>query len=186
MISELSQDELMVLERVIAKPELQPHFFSKVKSLKWFKVFSEKGLLAPSLNPSPVNTEGNYWNTPSWPITQYLVSSSQHLCDQDNEGYAKLYLQLIVDVTTYASEHSFSNYRTWWQFAKILRNIPSDLISISEVEIISYWLSDRFDSRLVSKEIGDWVVDLLEVPNAHNNELTLKIFDFLFAISYFF
>ncbi|MEF1341603.1 hypothetical protein REH81_33455, partial [Vibrio rotiferianus] len=32
-------------------------------------------------------------------------------------------------------------------------------------------------------EIGDWVVDLLEVPNAHNNELTLKIFDFLFAIS---
>ncbi|MDA0150802.1 hypothetical protein OH460_00610 [Vibrio sp. Makdt] len=183
MISELSQDELMVLERVIAKPELQPHFFSKVKSLKWFKAFSEKGLLAPSLNPSPVNTEGNYWNTPSWPITQYLVSSSQHLCDQDNEDYAKLYLQLIVDVTTYASEHSFSNYRTWWQFAKILRNIPSDLISISEVEIISYWFSDRFDSRLVSKEIGDWVVDLLEVPNAHNNELTLKIFYFLFDIS---
>ncbi|MFB1095174.1 hypothetical protein ACEWH9_13535 [Vibrio diabolicus] len=183
MMSELTHDELMILERVIAKSDLQPHFFSRVKNLKWFNAFNEKGLLAPSLNPSPVNTEGNYWSTPSWPITQYLVSSSQHLCEQDNESYAKLYLQLILDVTAYASEHSFSNYRTWWQFAKILRNIPSDLISTSEIEIISYWLSDRFDSRLVSKEIGDWVVDLLETPNAHNNELILKVFDLLFDIS---
>ncbi|EOU3284465.1 hypothetical protein ACNVJQ_002286 [Vibrio harveyi] len=183
MMSELSHDELMVLERVIAKPDLQPHFFSKVKSLKWFKTFSEKGLLDPSLNPSPVNTEGNYWSTPSWQITKYLVSSSEHLSEQANEGYAKLYLQLIKDVTEYASEHSFSNYLTWWQFAKILRNIPSDLVSTSEVDIISYWLSDRFDSRLVSEEIGGWVVDLLEMSNTHNNELLLKLFELLFDIS---
>ncbi|ENM5888870.1 hypothetical protein E5115_001281 [Vibrio mimicus] len=181
-MNRLTPDEEMVLERVIAKPELQPHFFSKVKQLKWFDALKEKGLLEPSLNPHPVNTEGDYWNIPSWPVTEYLVRSSEMLLLEENVEYAKAYMVLIREVTAYAKENKYSNHRTWWQFSKILRLLPAALVTPDDIGLVDFWLDDRFDRYMVARELGKWLEQLLDAPDEHTSQLAMLLLDKLFVV----
>jgi len=183
MMNELTQDEIMVLERVLVKPELQPHFFSKIKNLKWFEALKDKGLLDPSCNPPPTNTEGDYWNIPTWPVTEYLVRSSESLLSNENFEYAKAYISLIRDVTSYAEKNNLSNYRTWWQFAKILKFLPVNILTPDDICLVRYWLNDRFDRHLVGMELAVWLETLLDAPGPHTNILAMLLLDELFHIN---
>lgn len=182
-MNDLTADEVMVLERIAAKPELQPYFFKKVKSLKWFNAIRDKGLLAPQLNSKPVNSEGDYWSVPSWPVAEYLVASSIKIRESNDLDYAEKYLALLKEVTCYAIDNEYSNYRTWWQFSKILRNLPLDNIGVDDLSVVSYWLSDRFDKHLISKEISEWVIDLVNNNNDHSRTLALYLLDALFTVN---
>jgi len=180
-MSKLSKDELMILDRVMVKPELQPHFFGKIKNLKWFDALKDKGLLEPSQNPKPVNTEDKYWNIPSWPVTEYLVRSAELLSLDENIVYAHAYIVLIRDVTHYAKENNYGNHRTWWQFAKICRSLPIELITREDIELFDYWLDDRLDRYMVARELGQWVENLLETE--HTNQLVIQLIDKLFVVA---
>lgn len=182
-MNDLTPDEVMVLERIVAKPELQPYFFKKVKNLKWFHAIRDKGLLAPQLNPEPVNSEGDYWSVPSWPVAEYLVASSIKIQESNDLDHAEKYLALLKEVTCYAIDNEYSNYRTWWQFSKILRNLPLDNIGVDDLNIVSYWLGDRFDKHLISKEISEWVIDLVNNNDDHSRTLALYLLDALFTVN---
>jgi hypothetical protein len=182
-MNKLSQDELMILDRVAVKPELQPHFFGKIKNLKWFDAINKKGLLAPSLNPSPVNTEDDYWSVPSWPVTEYLVRSAEVLSEKENVEYAKAYLTLIREVTDYARKKNNGNHRTWWQFSKILRLLPVELVSEEDIEFCDFWLDDRFDRYLVASELGEWLEQLLDAQDAHSHQLAILLLDKLLLVA---
>ncbi|QJT16798.1 hypothetical protein E5E96_05555 [Aeromonas sp. 1805] len=183
MMNELTQDEIMVLERVLVKPELQSHFFSKIKNLKWFEALKNKGLLDPSCNPPPINTEGDYWSIPTWPVTEYLVRSSEALILNENIEYAKAYINLIRDITLYSEKNNLSNYRTWWQFAKILKFVPVDILTPDDICLVRYWLNDRFDRHLVGMELAVWLETLLDAPNPHTNTLAMLLLDEIFHIN---
>ncbi|CAK2714793.1 hypothetical protein [Vibrio crassostreae] len=182
-MNKLSQDELMILDRVTAKPELQPHFFSKIKQFKWFDALKNNGLLDPSKNPKPVNTEDSYWNIPSWPVTEYLVRSAELLSLDENIEYANAYIALIRDVTHYAKANDYGNHRTWWQFAKICRSLPTQIITAEDIELFDYWLDDRFDHYMVARDLGQWVEELLERPAPHTNQLVMLLMDKLFVVA---
>jgi hypothetical protein len=182
-MNELTPDEVMILERIVAKPELQPYFFGKVKSLKWFCPLKDKGLLAPLLNPKPVNTEDGYWSVPSWPITEYLVASSIKIKEESGQGISQEYLTLLKEVTQHAIDHDYSNYRTWWQFSKILRNLPLEIVSIDDLSCVRYWLNDSFDKHLVGKEISEWIVELVSSNNVQSQALAMYLLDALFTIN---
>lgn len=182
-MNKLSHDELMILDRVAVKPELQPHFFGKVKNLKWFDALNKKGLLDPSLNPRPVNTEGDYWSVPSWPVTEYLVRSAEALSCEENVEYAKVYMALIREVTAHARDNEYSNNRTWWQFSKILRLLPAELVSEEDIELCDFWLDDRFDRYMVARELGEWLEQLLDTQDAHSHQLAILLLDKLFLIA---
>ncbi|MCL1044703.1 hypothetical protein L2737_05090 [Shewanella electrodiphila] len=183
MTIELTSDEQMVLERVVAKPELQPHFFGKIKNLKWFGALKEKGLLEPSLNPLPVNTEGDYWSVPSWPLTEYLVRSAEVLLLEENVEHAKAYLTLIREVAAYAKVNGDGNHRTWWQFSKVLKLLPVALVSPEDIELCDFWLGDRFDRFLIAKELGEWLELLLDAPDEHSHQLAMLLLDKLFLVA---
>jgi len=181
-MNDLSLDEKMLLDRIKAKPDLQVHFFGKIKKLKWFDVLRQQGFLDASKNPPPVNTEGDYYNIPSWPITEYLVASSAFLSEQENESYAIKYLELIRDVTQYAIENKYGNRRTWWQFSKVIRNIPVKLISKDDVDLIKHWIGDRFGGDLVIVEIKSWIIKLLNNTDSHSADMVLAILDVVFDV----
>jgi hypothetical protein len=181
-MNDLTANEIMVLECVTAKPELQSYFFGKVKSLKWFYPIKGKGLLVPTLNPKPVNTEEEYWAVPSWPVTEYLVRSSEALKDAENSEFAEEYIALIREVTIHAMGAGFGNHRTWWQFSKILRNLPINIISLEIMQHIDFWLSDKFDKYLVGKEISEWVSELIGKTDEHSRKITLALLNALFTI----
>lgn len=184
MVSELSAKELDLLQRIDEKEELRPLFFRKVKGLKWFDPLAERGYFSPDANPKPVPAkEEGYVNIPFWPVVDYLVKTAPELADKKNRGYAEKYLLVLVDVTTYAKKNEISNYRTWWQFAEILSQIPHDLIPIETIDVIDYWIDDKYERGLVAQEIGEkWLPKLLQVNDAHALQLSKRIIELLYKV----
>lgn len=182
----LNADELDILERVVSKPALQPIFFRKVKGLKWFDVLAERGFFNPELNPKPTSAaQEGYINIPTWLITEYLVNTAEELCIQTNLEYAVKYLELMRSCTLFAESNQFSNYRTWWQFSKIIKYIPVNLFTLDDIQMFEYWLKDPYERSLVAVELGEnWLVDLLKTSNMDSHELSRRLIDILFRVEF--
>lgn len=183
MSNELSVKQRSALQRAIDDPELQPWLFKKVDKTIWFDAFAEHGLFSADLNPKPIETKENTIQIPSWPITEYLVASSIKIKEDNDQESALKYIALLRDITQYAIENHYSNYRTWWQFSKILRNLPLDTISIDDINYVRYWLDDKYDKHLVGKEVSEWVIELVSNNDEHSRSLALYLLDALFTIN---
>lgn len=182
MSDKLSAKQRSALQRVINDPVLQPWLFKKVDSLIWFDAFKDSGLFSPELNPEPFKTADNTFQIPSWPITEYLVSSSLKLRDGSDVEMARKYLSLLKEVTQYAMANERSNYRTWWQFSKVLRNIPLEVINLNDLGCVSDWLNDKFDRYFVSKEIREWMLELIDINTEQSVSFAIFLLDKLFEI----
>jgi hypothetical protein len=182
----LSPDEIDILERVSSKKELQTIFFRKLKGLKWFDDLERRGFFNPNQNPAPIPAkQEGYINIPAWPVTDYLVVTSPELKKENNEAYARKFLELLRACTEYAIDNKYSNYRTWWQFSKIIKDIPSHLITLEDTNIVNYWLNDPYERSLVADEIGEqWLPLLLNINDEHSHLIALKIIDLLFTIEF--
>ncbi len=179
----LTPKQRSAFNRAIKHPELLPILFRKVKDLYWFDVFQEEGLLEPSLNPHPKETDKGYFQIPLWPITEYLVQSSFQLKKSANKDYAIQYRDFLKDVTGYAIREKYGNYQTWWRFAQIIRNVPIDFLKLEHLEMIQYWVSDIFDRGICGEALGKWLLDLLEIDSNHSKQLALKLLDILYETS---
>ena len=181
---DLKPNEKDLLARVISNPDIQPFFFRKVRGLHWYNALSEYGFLAPEKNPRPHPAkEEGYVNIPYWPVTEYLVVTSDELNVSSNEEYAIKFIELIRSVTEYAKREGFSNYRTWWQFAKVIRNVPHPLIRNEDIELIDYWMDDPFERGLLSEELGEkWLPSLIENENDHSRQLASHLLASLYKV----
>jgi len=184
MMSKLSAKELDLLQRIDEKEELRPLFFRKVKGLKWFDPLSERGYFSPDANPKPVPAkEEGYVNIPSWSVVDYLVKTAPELADEKNREYANKFIQVLVNATIYAKNNEISNYRTWWKFAEIISQIPHNSITIENIDIVDYWLDDKYERGLVAQVIGKkWLPRLLQVNEAHALQLSSKIIKLLYKV----
>lgn len=185
-MSELNVKEKDLLERVVKKPELQPFFFRKLKGLHWFNALSNSGFFAPEKNPRPVPAkEEGYVNIPPWPVTEYLVATCDELYIAENKEYAEKFIDLIRKITSYAKSERFSNYRTWWQLAKVIRNIPIHLIRLEDIDLIDYWMDDPFEWGLIAEEVGEkWMTVLLERQDDHSHQIALRLLDCLYKVNF--
>ncbi len=182
----LNADEIDILERVVSKPALEPVFFRKVKGLKWFDALAERNFFNPDKNPKPIPAaQEGYVNIPTWPITEYLVNTSVDLSSAVASEYSLKYLELMRNSTSFAEANKFSNYRTWWQFSKIIKQIPVNLIKLNDIQMIEYWLKDPYERSLVADELGEnWLVVLLENSDEHSQKLALKLIEILFRVEF--
>lgn len=181
---ELNPKEKDLLDRVLNKPDLQPFFFRKLKGLHWYNALSDSGFFAPEKNPKPVPAkEEGYINIPHWPVTEYLVATSEELSIPDNKEYAIRFIELIRKVTSYARNEGFSNYRTWWQLAKVIRNIPLQLLLPEDIDLIDYWMDDRFERGLIVEEVGKkWLPELLAKEDEHSQKIALRLLDCVYKV----
>jgi hypothetical protein len=183
---DLNAKERDLLQRVETKPELEPFFFRKLKGLHWFDPLNERGFLLPEKNPKPQPAkEEGYVSIPSWPVTEYLVTASQELCDPNKKDYALKFINLLRKITCHGKTEKYSNYRTWWQLAKVIKNIPRHLVSIEDIDCINYWLDDPYNRSLVAEEIGEkWLPDLLEGNDEHSQQIALRLLDILYKTNF--
>lgn len=181
---ELSPKEMDLLGRVINKPDLQPFFFRKLKGLHWFNALSDSGFFAPEKNPKPVPAkEEGFVSIPNWPTIEYLVATSEELSIPCNKDYAIKVVELIRKVTEYAKHEGFSNYRTWWQLAKIIRNIPAQLLLPEDIDLIDYWLDDPFERGIIIDEIGNkWLPELLSNEDEHSQKIALRLLSCIYRL----
>jgi len=185
-VAKLTPPEQDLLERITDKEELRLFFFKKAKDLKWFDSLAERGYFQPDQNPKPEPTdkEGSII-IPFWPATEYLVSSSVELSSEQNRTFAEKYLDIIRSATQHAVDQVYSNYRTWWQFSKVIQNLPPDLIRPEDIGLITYWLEDPYERNLVAKEIGEkWLVFLLDQTDQHCKNLAKSLISSLYDFKF--
>ena len=184
-MDELSNREQTLLQDVAEDNGRRLLFLQRVKGLKWFDALYEKGYFSPKNNirAVPVN-EADYVNIPYWSAIDYLVKTATELPDQEDDKYAEKFMQILVDVTEYAKKNDYSDRRTWWQFSKILENIPPRIIQETDLDIIKYWLNDRNGSDLIVEQIGaKWLVGLLNSGDEHFLCLSRKILSVLYRVT---
>lgn len=184
-MTELSPDEKDLLERVRNKQELKPLFLRKIKGLKWFETLDGEGYFAAETIPEPRPSEQEgFWIIPPWGIGDYLVKTVSELTNEKDLIYAPRFLKIISNATAYAREHSFGNYRVWYQFAQVASQIPSRFVEEEFLkEVVDYWLDDRFEKSLIAEEIAEkWFVELLKERNDHAFGLALGLLDILYKV----
>src|SRR4030066_2338747 len=145
-MNELSPKERDLLERVKAKPELRTIFFRKVKGLKWFDALYELGDFNADNIPAPTPAkEEGYVNIPRWEVVDYLVKTVQEIENQSAMNYVPRILDIIAGATAHAKANDYGNYHVWWQFAEVLSQIPTELISPEHLDVVDYWLDDKYE-----------------------------------------
>lgn len=186
MAEVLTPKQKSAIQRAQQNPDLQGILFQKAIGLNWFPAFIEAGFLSPSDIPPPVSAkEEGYVNIPAWPITDYLVATSEELRDPQNFGFAAQFLEFIRATTTYAREQGFGNYRVWWQFSKIIRNIPPHLFSLDDFALIDYWLNDKYERGLIAESLGEhWLISLLDQNDEHCRAISIKLLEVLFRTNF--
>lgn len=184
MVDSLTPKQMSAIQRAVRKPELQPLLFRKAKGLVWFDPLYKQGFFKGENNPTPLPAkEEGFINIPFWPATEYLVNVSSELSAPGNEDYANKFIELIRAITVHAIKENYSNYRTWWQLAKVIRNIPVHLISLADVDLIDYWMDDPYERGLVIEEIGEkWLPELLDKTDEGNREFVLRLLDCLYKV----
>jgi len=182
----LTAKQKSAIARASQKPELKLILFRKAVGLHWFDAFQEAGFLNPTDIPPPLPAKDEgYINIPAWPVTDYLVATSAELRDQSNEEYAKKFLTFIRATTKYAMQQAFGNYRAWWQFSKILRNIPPHLVDRTDIPLFEHWLDDKYDRGLVAEILGEyWLIDLLDRKDEHCNMLVMCLLPVLYEVKF--
>jgi hypothetical protein len=178
----LTPKQKSAIERIKSNPPLQPILFSKAVGLHWFRPFGEAGFLSPNDIPGPIpqKEEGSV-SIPVWPITNYLVATSPELLEPGNEEYAIAFMDFIRAATRFAKEHNFGNYRVWWQFSKIICNVPPLLLSENDLQLIDYWLDDTYERGFVAEILGiQWLHKLLDHHEQHCKDLALGVIDLLY------
>lgn len=178
----ITPKQMSAIERIKASPALRPMLFRKAVGLQWFRPFNEAGFLSPIDIPSPVpqKEEGSV-SIPVWPITNYLVATSSELLDPTNEVYAVAFMDFIRTATRHAKTHNFGNYRVWWQFAKIICNVPLNLITRDDLELFDYWLDDKYERGLVAEILGEnWTYKLLDRSDRHAKDIALDVIEILY------
>lgn len=181
-----SPDDEDLLEIIDDKEELRSYFFRKAKGLKWFSLLAARGYFKPEHNPlpKPAKEEG-YIDVPFWSALEYLVVTSIELRFEKNNDYAEKFIELIRSVTNYAITHDFSNFRTWWQFSKIIQNIPPKLIQEKDIALVDYWLNDPYERGLIVEQIGvKWLAALLESNDDHCKKLAVKLLDIIYKLEF--
>jgi len=182
-MDKLSVNEQDLLKRIDEKEELRPLFFRKAKGLKWFDALFERGYFNPEKNPKPIKATEEGYFIPYWPALEYLVKTAPELSDKSNVEYIKKYVDLLVGATKYAKLNNYSNYRTWYQFSKIISYIPSEEIPLENIEIVDYWLEDKYDPSLVAEEIGvKWLPKLLELGDKNSLKIASKLLKLLYQV----
>ena len=184
MVKTITPKQRSAIERAKRNLDLQRILFRKAVGLQWFSAFKEAGFLDPTKIPVPIPaTEEGHISIPGWPITDYLVATSVELLEPENESYSVEFIEFIRAATTYAKEHNFSNSRVWWQFSKIIGNVPPHLIRLDDVIIVDYWLDDFYERGFVAENLGaHWLINLLDRGNGDCRAISMSLLEILYKI----
>ncbi len=160
------------------------YFFKKLTSPKWLSYLHVYGFF--ERNPEPFEPdpqrEKGYYRIPFWPVLHYMekVSSSK------DSAIQRRLITIVTQVTRpTAPVKKTDNYHTWYYFAKIFGNLPTEVISIREIDLIGEWLEGRFDTSLVGSEIGkNLLPKLLKSEKSEDWNKAVKIIEIVTEIKW--
>jgi hypothetical protein len=141
------------------------YFFRRLKNKAWISHL--KAFRFFEGNPEPVEDpkQRGYFAIPFWPVLDYLEAVSKTCEKRENRELALDIMQIIRDVTRPRDTKKADNYRTWWYFIKIIANLPTDLITLEDINLLGEWVDSNFSATLVGDEIGKTFLPKLLASN---------------------
>jgi len=179
-MTNLTIEEISLLQKVEREPDLKPYFFKKIKNIKWFESLDEAGFFSLEEMPEIIqNTDGSY-RFPHWPAIEYLIKASESLFQK--EELIPKFLSIIRVCTEKNSQNPYSNSYLLLNFAKIYRNIPVDSLTLADIELVEMWFSDIRNFDYVSDDVAQILLSALDNISLDNKEKNLKLLSILFKV----
>lgn len=181
-LSPKQQDALKLLED---GQEYQNYFFLKATDLIWFHPLKEKGYFSATNNPRPIKDNKGRYIVPYWSALEYLDKISKECSKPENLAYAEELMKILRDVTKPKDGKTSDNYRTWWIFAKILANLPTEVIQLDDTDLIKTWIESAFDNDLPVVELSKGLLPkLFKSENSNDQQKAIKIIDLVTQVKF--
>ncbi|GAJ03360.1 unnamed protein product, partial [marine sediment metagenome] len=136
----------------------------------------------PGNNPLPQEVpDKKGFTIPRWNVLGYLENVGQQNAKTPNGVVTELLLDIVNSITNYRNEAGkrIENYRTDQIIVKIIFTLPIENITKEHIEFIGIALKSKWDTTLVTAEIGKTV--LPKLVNNKAKELVSKLLDVILA-----
>lgn len=123
----------------------------------FFDALAAAGLFDPARNLGPVKAEkeGTFW-VPQWRALAYLEAVARLSGERQDTVLAEKIMGVVRNVSLWRDEKGepHDNYRTWFTFAHIIGLVPTESVSIDDVELLPIWLS-RLERTMVAHSLAN-------------------------------
>jgi len=163
----------------------EDHLFKKLASAKdpipWLKPLKDKGYFDPKKYPIPQEnpSQKGFFTISHWNILGYLENVARYNLANPSEDVIQLLISIIDPIIQYRmkSREQIDNYYADWIIFKIIFMLPIPLITKHHFLFIKSSLNSRWDSTLISAEIGISALPYLIGKKA--KKLILQLIDLL-------
>lgn len=157
---ELSASQKDFVKRMTEGEEFERHgvdLLVKQQRFEFFDAIVQAGLFDPARNPRPVpaDKEG-YFRVPYWHVLDYLKASAKQAGDVNDGALAEKVMSVVRTVSRapVADGKLADNHHTTCVFVEILGLVPTQAVSLDDIEMIPLWLGGRFDRGMVGHALA--------------------------------
>lgn len=169
--------------RLIRKwPELASYFLNSLKDAVWFTDLDSADFFNVEHSPKVKvveNERGTMYQAEGWPALRYL----EQIAASVQGDQAGRIADIVRAVSSDAQQRGLDNWRTWWSLATVLSQLPLDVLTDQDVDMIRSWLAGRFESNMVGQELGEKLLprllDSVEPANWHRAMLVVDALSML-------
>lgn len=166
------------LRLVGKRPELASYFVNSLKDAVWFNDLDGAGYFNAEHSPQVKVVEserGTMYQAEGWPALRYL----EQIAASVNGDQAIRVAGIVRAISLDAQRRGLDNWRTWWSLATVLSQLPLDVLTDIDFEMIRAWLEGRFESNMVGQELGEKLLprllDSSEQGNWHRAMLLVDV-----------
>lgn len=123
----------------------------------FFDALAAAGLFDPSRNSGPVSAETpGYYRVPYWQPLAYLEAVAKLAGERADAALAEKVLNVIRQVSRWRDEagNVRDNHNTWFIFAKIFGMLPTQTVSMQDIDLMPAWFGGRFNRTMVGHALA--------------------------------
>lgn len=175
--TEVNREAALRLAR--SRPELASYFVNSLKDAIWFSDLDSAGFFNVEHSPKVKVVEserGTMYQAEGWPALRYL----EQIAASAQGDHATRIAGIVRAISSDAQQRGLDNWRTWWSLATVLSQLPLDVLTDLDVDMIRAWLAGRFESNMVGQELGKNLLPrLLDSPEPVNWHRAMLLVDAL-------
>lgn len=172
----------MMVDVYLWKEAYQYYFFNRLKNLGWLNPLKIYGFFGNNPRQVQVENQTGSYRIPRWSVLDYLEWCSIQIDEDKDPKFGEYLIEIIRSVSNYKDEKGarIDNHITDWVFIKIMANLPDRFVEVIDIEMIREFFKSRWDTTLVSSEVG---INLLpKLLNHQQKEKALKLFDIVTSL----
>lgn len=138
----------------------------------FFDALADEGLFDPARNSGPVEADKpGYYRVPYWPPLPYLEAAARFAGEKADTALAEKLMGVVRHVSTWRDSDGKSrdNHNTWQSFAKILGLLPSNAVSLADIDLAPIWLTGRFHNSMAGHALASGALRKFLASDAHGD-----------------